>query len=206
MRTNDGLIDYLRYRGVLYDPSVEEAMRRVDRLAFVEPRYQKNAYEDKPAPTGFSQTISAPHMVALMTQHLSVSRGMKVLEVGLGSGYQAAILAELVGPEGEVHSIERIPQLAESAEKRLYAYSNIRIHVGNGIVGLKRQAPFDRILVTAAAGSVPQALAEQLDEGGRMVIPLARGAAQRLTLAEKIAGSIKKTDLGCNCLFVPLVG
>ncbi|MCK4327658.1 MAG: protein-L-isoaspartate(D-aspartate) O-methyltransferase [Candidatus Diapherotrites archaeon] len=206
MRTNDGLIDYLKHTGVLYDGMVEQAMRRVDRLAFIDPIYQNQAYEDRALPTALGQTISAPHMVAIMSQHLAISQGMKILEIGAGSGYQAAVLSELVGPAGEVHTIERIPALASTAEKRLIVYSNVRIHIGNGAQGLKPLAPFDRILVTAAAHSVPQALLDQLAEGGRMIIPIGHGAAQRLILVEKIAGSVRKTDLACPCIFVPLVG
>lgn len=206
MGANDELIDYLKDEGVLYDNEVEKAMRRVDRLAFVDPKYRNQAYEDRPLPTVMGQTVSAPHMVSIMTQHLAIMPGMKILEVGAGSGYQAAILSELVGANGEVHTIERIPGLAHTARSHLIAYSNVRIHIGNGALGLKKLAPFDRILVAAAAHSIPPALLDQLAEGGRMIIPIGHGAMQRLTLVEKIAGSARKTDLNCNCVFVPLIG
>ena len=206
MPSNDELVDYLKAGGVLYDEAVEQAMRRVDRMVFVDPKYQGNAYDDRPLPTAMGQTVSAPHMVAMMTQQLAILPGMKILEIGAGSGYQAAILSELVGTDGEVHTMERIPDLARTARSRLVAYANVRIHIGNGVQGLKPLAPFDRILVTAATHSIPQALLDQLAEGGRMVLPLGHGAAQKLTLVEKIAGIAKKTDLGCSCVFVPLVG
>ncbi len=204
MMSNDELIDYLCSEGILYDEDVEKAMRKVDRLAFIDPKYLGQAYEDRPLPTSCGQTISAPHMVALMTQHLSVMPGMKILDIGAGSGYQAAILSQLVGPEGEVHTVEKVVELAQTAKNRLIPYTNLRVHIANGSWGLKKHAPFDRILVAAAAHSVPQALLDQLVEGGRMVIPLGHGAAQRLTLIEKFAGQIKKTDLDCTCIFVPL--
>ncbi|MFC2174470.1 protein-L-isoaspartate(D-aspartate) O-methyltransferase [archaeon] len=206
MPTNDDLVDLLKREGILYDDDVEQAMRRVDRMAFVDPKYQGQAYDDRPLPTNLGQTISAPHMVAIMTQHLAITPGMKLLEVGAGSGYQAAILSEMVGANGEVHTIERVPALANVARSRLIAYSNIRVHIGNGAGGLKPQSPFDRIIVTAAAHAIPPALMDQLSEGGRMVLPLDHGAAQRLTLVEKIAGSARKTDLNCTCVFVPLIG
>lgn len=205
MQSNDELVDYLKQEGILYDETVEQAMRRVDRIAFINPHYQGQAYQDRALPNALGQTISQPTMVAIMSQHLSILPGMKVLEVGAGSGYQAAILSELVGPDGEIHTIERIPDLASTAKKRLVAYSNIQVHVGNGVIGLKQNAPFDRIIVTAAVEEIPQALLDQLAENGKMVIPIGHGAFQRLTLVEKIAGEIRKTDLNCNCIFVPLV-
>jgi len=205
MQTNDELVDYLKQSGTLYDEAVEEAMRRVDRIAFVNPRYQGQAYEDRALPNLLGQTVSQPTMVALMTQHLTVSPGMKVLDVGAGSGYQAAILSELVGPEGEVHTVERIAAIANAARKRLAAYPNIFIHIGNGVTGLKHKAPFDRILVSAAAEQLPQALVDQLSESSKMVIPIGYSAMQRLTLVEKLAGRTRKTDLNINCVFVPLI-
>ena len=206
MQSNDELVDYLKSQGALYDEAVEEAMRRVDRLAFVGENYRNNAYDDRPLPTKLGQTISAPHMVAIMTQHLSVMPGMKILEIGAGFGYQSAVLSEMVGPEGEVHTIEHLPIVAEAATKNLRAYSNVSVTVSNGINGLKKEAPFDRIMVTAAAQAVPAPLMDQLAEDGKMVIPIGHGAVQRLTLVEKIAGQPKKTDLNCTCIFVPLVG
>lgn len=205
MQTNDELVDYLKQMGALYDEAVEQAMRRVDRVAFVNMRYQGQAYEDRALPNMLGQTVSQPTMVALMAQHLTVSPGMKVLEVGAGSGYVAAILSELAGPEGEVHAVERLPAIASQAKSRLAAYSNIYIHIGNGVTGLKHKAPFDRILVSAAAEQLPQALVDQLSESGKMVIPIGYSNMQRLTLVEKLAGSTRKTDLNINCVFVPLI-
>ena len=206
MQTNDELVDYLKAEGVLYDETVEEAMRHVDRIGFVDPRFSTQAYDDKPLPTKLGQTISQPTMVAIMTQHLAVLPGLKILEIGAGSGYQAAVLSEVVGPEGQVFTVERLPDLARIAKERLTAYSNIDITIGNGFMGLKKEAPFDRIMVTAAAQIVPPSLVEQLTTEGKMVIPIGHGALQRLTLIEKIAGTPKTTDLNCTCVFVPLVG
>ncbi len=205
MRTNDELVDYLKGTGALYDEAVEEAMRRVDRIAFVPQRYRSHAYEDRALPNLLGQTTSQPTMVALMLQHLAASAGMKALEVGAGTGYVAAILSELVGPEGEVHAIERIPAIAHEAQKRLVAYSNVYVHIGNGITGLKGKAPFDRIIVSAAAENPPQALIDQLSGSGKIVMPVGHSNMQRLTLVEKLAGSVRKTDLGINCVFVPLI-
>ncbi|MBN3037190.1 MAG: protein-L-isoaspartate O-methyltransferase [Candidatus Diapherotrites archaeon] len=205
MNSNDGLIDYLVGQGVLYDSAVEAAMRAVDRAQFVPRPYRAAAYSDQPLPLGFGQTISAPHMVAIMTQHLSVQEGMNVLEIGSGSGYQAAVLAQLVGPSGVVHTIERIPELAASARKALSSYKNVGVVVGSAMRGLKEHAPYDRMLVACAAHRVPEALKQQLAEGGRTVIPISRGAVQELTLVEKLAGTLKSIDLNCSCLFVPLM-
>ncbi|HIE52022.1 MAG TPA: protein-L-isoaspartate(D-aspartate) O-methyltransferase, partial [Armatimonadetes bacterium] len=160
----------IRARGVR-DPRVLEAMRQVPRHKFVLPSLQAQAYQDTPLPIGLDQTISQPYMVALMTELLELKGPEKVLEVGTGSGYQAAILAELAE---QVYTIERIPELAAAARQRLQelGYHNVTVRVGDGTLGWPEEAPFEAIIVTAGGQTVPPALKEQLAEGGRLVIPV----------------------------------
>jgi protein-L-isoaspartate(D-aspartate) O-methyltransferase len=151
------------------DRRVLDAMRAVPRHAFVPPSQVAHAYENRPLPIGHGQTFSQPYIVALMTQLAAPQRDHRVLEVGTGSGYQAAVLAMLAG---EVYSIEIIEPLAATARQRLRAYPNVRTRVGDGYYGWKEAAPFDAIVVTAAAGNVPPPLVAQLKPGGRMVVPV----------------------------------
>ncbi len=182
------------------------AMRKVPRHAFVEPDMQPHAYDNGPLPIGHGQTISQPYIVALMTDLAGLGSESKVLEVGTGSGYQAAILAELVA---EVYSIEIIPALAQRAAERLKAlgYHNVHTRLGDGYHGWPEQAPFDAILVTAAAPMVPQPLIDQLKPGGRLVIPVGQpGFGQDLLWLEKTAdGDVETHDI-LPVAFVPLTG
>lgn len=202
MNSNDELVDCLVHSGVLEDKAVEEAMRRVDRKDFVPQELSNSAYCDNPLSIGCEQTISAPHMVVIMTQHLQVAKGNKVLEVGAGSGYQAAILSVLVGGKGRIFAVERIPELAGLAEKSLSGYANITTVCGNGALGCAGEAPFDRIIVSCSAKKVPKPLKEQLAEGGRMVVPVGSWFSSKLLLVE---GDLSESDLNCDCSFVPLV-
>ena len=190
-------------RGIT-DARVLAAMRAVPRHAFVPDKYLEEAYEDHPLPVGEGQTISQPYIVAFMTSHLELTGSEKVLEIGTGSGYQAAILARLAK---EVHSVERIPELASKAEatlKRL-GFDNVAVHAGDGSLGWPEAAPYDRIIVTAAAPSVPDALTDQLKAGGRLIIPVGERWHQMLEEWEKTsAGLIKKEVL--SVVFVPLLG
>ncbi len=190
-------------RGVR-DPRVLEAMLRVPRHLFVPEDLRHRAYEDTPLPIGEGQTISQPYMVAWMTELLGVEEGDRVLEIGTGSGYQAAVLCELAG---EVFSVEKNPVLAREAEERLRSlgYANVRVRVGDGTLGWSEEAPFDGIVVTAGAPSVPQPLLEQLAEGGRLVIPVGSATMQMLTVVRKEDGTFRTTEEG-TCIFVPLVG
>jgi protein-L-isoaspartate(D-aspartate) O-methyltransferase len=165
---------------------------------------QNHAYDDSPLPIGGNQTISQPYIVALMTQYLKLQGKEKVLEVGTGSGYQTAILAELAK---EVYSIERLPNLAEQARRVLsdLGYTNIKITVGDGTIGWEEFLPYDGIIITAAASEVPPPLINQLNENGRLIIPLGSGFAQTLILLEKSNYRINTTEI-CNCVFVPLIG
>lgn len=184
---------------------VLEAFRTVPRHEFVPEDLRRSAYDDYPLPIGENQTISQPYMVALMTECLKLKGAEKVLEVGTGSGYQAAILGEIAG---EVYSIERFKDLADKASKvlNLLGYKNIHIKVGDGTLGWSEFAPYDGIVVTAGAPGVPENLVKQLKDGGRLVIPIDRGGfGQTLTLIERIGRTTKTSDI-CSCVFVPLIG
>ncbi|RKY63699.1 MAG: protein-L-isoaspartate O-methyltransferase [Candidatus Latescibacterota bacterium] len=193
----------IRARGVR-DERVLEAMRKVPRHVFVPPDLVDEAYEDHPLSIGKGQTISQPYMVALMTEALELEGNEKVLEVGTGSGYQTAILAELAR---EVYSIERIPELAREAERRLedLGYTNVHIKVGNGTLGWPEEAPFDAIMVTAGAPKVPGPLKAQLADGGRLVIPVGSEFHQILYRVKRQKDTFSEEAL-TSCVFVPLVG
>jgi len=186
------------------DPRVLSAMRRVPRHIFVGEAALEHAYGDHAIAIGEGQTISQPYMVGVMTEALDLHGDERVLEVGTGSGYQAAVLAELVM---HVYSIERIAELAVRARRLLdgLGYQNVSIKVFNGTLGWKEESPFDRIIVTAGAPEVPAALVEQLAEGGRLIIPVGDRYSQMLTRVGKKAGEIIKTEL-FPCVFVPLIG
>ncbi len=177
---------------------------KLDRHKFIPENLQKSAYADFPLPIGEGQTISQPYIVALMTERLDLTGKEKVLEVGTGSGYQTAILAELAG---EVYSIERFEGLAESARILLrdLGYKNIKIKVGDGTLGWQEASPFDRIIITAASPKIPLPLIGQLADNGKLILPKGESFSQVLTLVEKKEGKLKSTDI-CGCVFVPLVG
>jgi protein-L-isoaspartate(D-aspartate) O-methyltransferase len=190
-------------RGVT-DPRVIEVMRRVPRHVFVDEALRDRAYGDHPLPIGEAQTISQPFIVGRMTELLRLTGREKVLEVGTGSGYQAAVLAELAA---RVCTVERIPRLAARARETLegLGYRNVWVRAANGTLGWPDQAPFDRILVAAGGPAVPPPLFEQLVEGGRMVMPVGDATSQVLEVVEKLQGVMRVTrDSGCA--FVKLVG
>ena len=193
----------LRSRDIV-DAKVLKAMSEVPRHEFVPPEFREISYGDFPIPISEEQTISQPYIVALMTQELQLKPDDKVLEIGAGSGYQAAILSRLVK---KVYTIERVARLAEHAEgvlKKL-CYLNIEIIIGDGTLGLPKYAPYDVIIVTAGAKKVPAALKEQLKEGGRMIIPIGDRFQQSLILITKQKGEFIERKI-CGCTFVPLVG
>lgn len=199
---NRMVVEQLIPRGIK-DRNVLDAFRKIERQRFIPEELRESAYADFPIPIGKGQTISQPYIVALMTESLNLSGKEKILEIGTGSGYQTAILCELAK---EVFSIERFDSLAETAKALLneLGYNNIRIKTGDGTLGWKEQAPFDGILVAAATPKVPEALLEQLNENGRLIIPLGESFSQILTLIEKKNNKFEKTEI-CGCVFVPLI-
>ena len=192
----------LRARGIR-DSRVLSAMERVPRHEFVEPGYRDQAYEDHPLPINAGQTVSQPYIVALMLEILRLEPSSRVLEVGTGSGYQTAILAEI---SGHVYSVERHPQLAYEARETLFrlGFTNLTLRLGDGGQGLAEHAPFDAIVVSAAAKQIPAPLFAQLREGGRMIIPVGPHEAQELQLVRKREGKPLITLLE-GCRFVPLI-
>jgi protein-L-isoaspartate(D-aspartate) O-methyltransferase len=193
----------LRARDIV-DRRVLEAMERVPRELFVPDELRARAYEDAALPIGEGQTISQPYMVARICETLSLTAGERVLDVGTGSGYQAAVLAEL---GADVDTIERLPSLAEQARRNLASagYEDVTVHVGDGTLGLPERAPFAGIAVAAAAPEVPPALYEQLEPRGRMVIPVGGLQGQRLELVIKSPEG-PAVVRSVPCRFVPLVG
>lgn len=186
------------------DERVLAAMERVPRELFVDQRDRKRAYRDMPLRIGFGQTISQPYMVAIICQVAEVQDGNRVLDIGTGSGYQAAVLAEL---GGEVHTVERISELAERARENLEraGYADVRVHLGDGSLGLPAHAPYDAIVVAAAAPAMPDALYDQLREGGRLIVPVGGPGGQRLeVIVRSPEGPLVSRSVPCR--FVPLVG
>jgi len=195
--------DQVISRGI-QDSATLHAMRKVPRHKFVQPEFVGYAYDDTPLPIGSEQTISQPYIVALMTELIAPRKGQKILEVGTGSGYQAAILAEIADT---VYTIEILPELSESAAERLknLGYRNIKVKCGDGYGGWKEAAPFDAIIVTAAAENIPQPLIDQLKDGGIMVIPVGpMMSVQALTVIKKHGRDIKKETV-LPVRFVPLI-
>ena len=193
----------LASRGIS-DARVLEAFRKVPRHQYVPQPFTVSSYADSPLPIGSGQTISQPYIVALMTEALKLTGTERVLEIGTGSGYQAAILAELCG---EVYTVEREKQLLDGSRKILSeeGYENVFYKCGDGTEGWEEKAPFDGIIVTAAAPDVPEPLKKQLVDGGRLVIPVGTLCSQMLVLVEKRGEEFSQQNL-CGCVFVPLIG
>lgn len=190
-------------RGIT-DQRVLGAMREIPRHMFVAPGMEARAYGDHALPIGDGQTISQPYMVALMTQALELGGAERVLEIGTGSGYQAAILSRLAE---QVFSVERVPALATRARELLegLGMSNVAIRTGDGTIGWKEFEPYDRIIVTAGAPDVPQSLVDQLADPGAMVVPVGSRGLQQLRVIRKNKGRVTFVEAG-GCVFVPLVG
>jgi protein-L-isoaspartate(D-aspartate) O-methyltransferase len=193
----------LMARGI-HAPRVLAAMRKVPRHVFVEDTLQTEAYDDSPVPIGEGQTISQPYMVALMTELLDLNGAEIVLEIGTGSGYQTAILAELAR---QVYTVERLPGLAERARRALtqLQYQNVEFWVGDGTLGWQEHAPYNGIIVTAGAPAVPPALIDQLADGGKLIIPVGDHFSQVLSVLTKHGERMDKTT-ACHCVFVKLIG
>lgn len=195
--------NHLRTRGIT-DELVLGAFKKVQRHEFVRDGDLGEAYADHPLPIGEGQTISQPYIVALMTQALGLDGSGRILEIGTGSGYQTAIISLLAE---QVFSVERMETLLVSARERLERLGcrNVAFKLGDGTLGWEENAPFDGIIVTAAAPAMPPALITQLGEGGRMVIPVGSGPSQALISIRKLGGELKQTHL-CGCVFVKLIG
>lgn len=207
MEERQRMVAGLRGRGLVFSERVEKALLKVPRHLFIPESARSQAYRDTPLPIGDGQTISAPHMVAVMAEALELREGHKVLEIGAGSGYNAAVMAELVGPTGKVITLERHPSLAEKAAQVLLeaGYTNVQVVVGDGSLGYPEEAPYDRISVTCGAPRVPNPLVEQLRDGGIMLIPVGGLEYQSLLRVRKLGGRTLSEDLG-SVVFVPLLG
>jgi protein-L-isoaspartate(D-aspartate) O-methyltransferase len=193
----------LKARGIR-DPRVIEAMRAVPREMFVPPELVREAYADRALPIGHGQTISQPYIVALMVESLALRGGETVLEIGVGSGYATAVLSQVAN---WVVGVERVASLADCARERMrgLGIENVTIHLGDGRYGWRDEAPYEGILVSAAAPEVPAELADQLADGGRLVIPLGEESGTQLLTAVRRRGREFKAETLCSCKFVPLV-
>ncbi len=201
------LLDYLERQGYLKSPGVRAAMESIDRRQFVPSRERNRAYDDTPLPIGQGQTISAPHMCAMMLEELRARPGAKVLEIGSGSGYHAALASRVVGPEGHIHTVERIEALAEGAQISLAEadITNVTVHLDDGSLGWPKEAPYDHIMVTCGAPAMPPPLLEQLKDGGRLVVPVGNRYHQRLLTVTRRGDSYDEESTG-GVAFVPLIG
>jgi protein-L-isoaspartate(D-aspartate) O-methyltransferase len=200
------LVDELTREGVIKSERVRKALLSVPREEFVLPEYRMMAYEDRPLPLFKGATISAPHMVAMMCELIEPRSGMKILEVGAGSGYHAAVCAEAIERRGKVYTIEIVKELAVYAAQnieRLGYWGVVEVYHGDGRRGLERHAPFDAVIVTAAASGIPRTLVDQLRDGGVLVIPVEEGAGQVLYRVVKRGEKIEKRAV-THVLFVPL--
>jgi protein-L-isoaspartate(D-aspartate) O-methyltransferase len=200
------LVNSLQRSGYLKTERIIQAFLAVPRDVFVPEHLKKYAYVDTPLDIGHGQTISAPHMVALMCESLDIQQGQNILEIGTGSGYHAAIVAHLVGKTGMIYTIERFESLAEKAQEALrrIGVTNVVIEVGDGSCGLPGHQPYDRIYMTCAAPRIPPPILEQLNDPGKILVPIGDMYCE-LTLLEKTKGKTTVHHLG-GCVFVPLVG
>jgi len=196
------MVDEQILRRGIADPRLLDALRKIPRHLFIPESQRAHAYEDRALGVGHGQTISQPYMVALMLNALALEGTEKVLEVGTGSGYQAALLSQLAA---EVHTVEIISELAIQAQALLGAYSNVHVHTADGARGWPERAPYDAILVAAATPRVQAAWKEQLTKKGKLILPLGSGARETLTLLERRSEEFREERLG-ECSFVPLTG
>ena len=200
------LISKLKKEGYIKTGEIEQSFFEIPREKFVPENLYSSAYDDNPLEIGYGQTISAPHMVAIMCEELNLKVGQKILEIGSGSGYHAAIVSKIIGKEGHVFSIERISSLANFAKNNLMksGINNVDIILGDGSRGFKEKAPYDRIYVTCAAPRIPSILIEQLKDPGKMIVPVGNIICS-LNSLEKYEGKMIVNTLG-GCAFVPMIG
>ncbi len=198
--SKQALLEYWRTTGLITKENIFDAFKKVQRENFIPPRSFDDAYLDEPLSIGFGQTISQPTTVAIMTSALDPEKGQKILEVGSGSGYQAAIISELIGLQGKLYTLERLKELALFAKQNLKTYKNVNVIYADGTKGYAKAAPYDGIIVTAAATELPMAIFTQLIEKGVMVIPI----EDHLFKIQKVKGKPIMEDLGLFA-FVPLV-
>lgn len=195
--------------GYLKTPEIIDAFKKVPRHEFVPENLRESAYLDQPLPIGHGQTISAPSMIAIMLEVLEPEKGQKVLEIGAGSGYNAALIAEIIGETGKLFTVERVQELAEFGQNNLQksGYGWVKVIVSDGTCGYEKEAPWDRVLVTACAPEVPILLVNQLKIGGKLAVPVGKHyMAQTLLLVEKISEKETRVERHGGCSFVPLVG
>ncbi|MGI6066928.1 MAG: protein-L-isoaspartate(D-aspartate) O-methyltransferase [Bacillota bacterium] len=206
MKLQEELIKGMEDKGVLKTPAIKNAFLKVDRTNFVIPENKNRAYEDRPLPIGEEQTISQPMTVAFMLELLQPKEGEIILDVGSGSGWTSALLAEIVGRQGKIFAIERIRKLKEFGEEnvRKMGYENVTFLTGNGVRGWPEKARFDKILVNAAAVDIPPALTEQLSPGGKMVIPLDDARGSMVWLGKNEDGTLQERRFS-GFAFVPLI-
>lgn len=200
------MVQHLIWDRIIRNEEVIMAMKETPRHIYVPESLRHAAYEDTPLPIGWGQTISAPHMVAMMCEAVALQSREKVLEIGAGSGYHAAVMSRIVGEDGMIYTVERFQELADFAEKNLEAdgRKNVKVFTGDGTLGLPEFSPYDAIVVTCAAPQIPKTYIEQTRDGGRILIPVGRMPSD-LILARKKEGKIERENLG-GCMFVPLVG
>jgi len=200
------LVTMLKKRGRIKKEKVEKAFLETPRELFIPEKIKEYAYVDTPLEIGNGQTISAPHMVAIMCEALDIKEGQKILEIGAGSGYHAGIISKIIGQKGHIYTVERIKKLAENAKQNLQKanITNVTVKIGDGSQGLQEFAPYDIIYVTCAAPDIPEPLIEQLKDPGQILIPVGQRICE-LMLLEKKDDKITSKNLG-GCAFVPLIG
>jgi protein-L-isoaspartate(D-aspartate) O-methyltransferase len=207
-RSHQRLVENLWERGDIRSPQVREAMLLINREIFIPRMFKWESYSDRPLPIGNGQTISAPHMVAIMAEEMEADPGQKILEIGSGSGYHAAVVSRLILPGGHLYTIERIGALVRFARRNISeaGINNVTVIEGDGSVGLPSEAPFDRIYYTCAAPLVPNVVMEQLADGGMILAVIGpKHGTQRLIRMIKESGRVRKESLSF-CVFVPLIG
>lgn len=206
-KRREKLVKRLKRQGRIESEAVEKAFLEIPREKFISNHQKENAYADTPLQIGERQTISAPHMIAIMCEALDIKEGQKILEIGAGSGYHAAIVSRIVGEKGHVYTIERFTSLAEKARENLKKadIKNVTVVQGDGSEGLPEKSPYERIYVTCASPDIPDPLVDQLKKPGKLLIPVGRRFCRLQKVEKRENGEIASKDLG-GCAFVPLVG